>query len=64
MSTIDIPKYWTAKEALAVFEFIDEIREHIWSQYDTQIVAAMREERRTNAGLPMGAADFDDETVF
>ncbi len=64
MSTIDIPEYWTAKEALAVFEFVDEIRERIWSQYDTQIVAAIRQERRTNAGLPKAAADLDDEDIF
>ena len=64
MSTIDIPQYWTAKEALAVFEFVDEIRERIWSQYDTQIVAAMREERRTNTRSPKGAEGLDDEDIF
>ncbi len=64
MSTIDIPEYWTAKEALAVFEFVDEIRERIWSQYDTDIVAAMREQRRTSTDLPTAAADLDDKDIF
>ena len=50
MSTIDIPEYWTAKKALAMFEFIDEIRECIWNQYDIQIAEAMREDRRTDTG--------------
>ena len=64
MSTIDIPEYWTAKKALAMFEFIDEIRECIWNQYDIQIAEAMREDRRTDTGLPQGSEHFDDEDIF
>ena len=64
MSTIDIPEYWTAKEALAMFEFIDEIRECIWNQYDIQIAEAMREDRRTDTALPQGSEHFDDEDIF
>jgi hypothetical protein len=43
-----IPIYWSAEEALAVFEFIDELREAIWSRYGLAITEQLREERSTD----------------
>jgi hypothetical protein len=47
MTEIKIPDYWTPEQALAVVEFIDEIREAIFSQYQLQIIEQMRSERCT-----------------
>ena len=47
MTEIKIPDYWTPEQALAVLEFIDEIREAIFSQYQLQIMEQMRSERCT-----------------
>ena len=47
MTEIKIPDYWTPEQALAVLEFIDEIREAIFSQYQLQIIEQMRSERCT-----------------
>ena len=47
MTEIKIPDYWTPEQALAVVEFIDEIREAIFSQYQLQIMEQMRSERCT-----------------
>ena len=44
MSKITIPDYWTAHEARAVFEFLDELKEHIGAIYGTQIVELCRAE--------------------
>ncbi len=44
MSKITIPDYWTAHEARAVFEFLDELKEHIGAVYGTQIVELCRVE--------------------
>jgi hypothetical protein len=40
-----IPDYWTAEQATAVFEFVDEIREEILIRYRLQIMEYLREER-------------------
>jgi len=35
--TVEIPTYWTPEQAAAVFEFIHEIREQIWSVHGLYI---------------------------
>ena len=37
MTTPQIPDYWSPEEALAVFEFIDDLRERIWARYGLRI---------------------------
>jgi hypothetical protein len=36
------PPHWTPDEALAVFEFVDMLRDQIWNLYGTDIQAALR----------------------
>ena len=62
-----IPDYWSAEEALAVYEFIDALRDEIWSRYDLRLIELLRAERGTagvDRGEPHGADDFDDEVPF
>ena len=62
-----IPDYWSAEEALAVYEFIDALRDEIWSRYDLRLIELLREERGTageDRAEPHGADDFDDEVPF
>ena len=62
-----IPDYWSAEEALAVYEFIDALRDEIWSRYDLRLIELLRDERCTageDRGEPHGADDFDDKVPF
>ena len=34
--TVEIPVTWTAEQALAVWEMLDELREKIWARYSCQ----------------------------
>ena len=34
---LQIPTYWTAEQAFAVFQLVDDLREAIWQCYSTQI---------------------------
>jgi len=43
-----VPDHWSAQEALAVFEFIDAIREEIWCRYALSITEQLQAERSTN----------------
>ena len=37
MKTAPIPDYWSTEEALAIVDFLDALREHIWSRYGLRI---------------------------
>lgn len=39
-----LPSYWTARQALAVFECLELLQEHLWAQYGTQIQRAYRDD--------------------
>ena len=47
-----IPDYWSPEQALAVYEFLDDLRERIWDQYREQI----QEQYRIDCG---GGEDND-----
>ena len=51
MKPFVIPDYWTAEQALAVYDFIDAIRDEIWSRYEIQLIDIIKAEH---------SADRDD----
>jgi hypothetical protein len=53
---ITLPTHWSPEQAAAVFEMLDELREHIWARYGLQIQQVLRDERST--GIP-AAHDID-----
>jgi len=52
--TIEIPVTWTAEQALAVYEVLDELREKIWARYSCQLQDLLAEQQ------PYPDADNDD----
>jgi tRNA U34 5-methylaminomethyl-2-thiouridine-forming methyltransferase MnmC len=38
----NIPDYWSAEQALAVYEFILELQQQIWDQYELQLYELLR----------------------
>ena len=44
--TVEIPVTWTAEQALAVYQMLDELREKIWVRYSSQIQALMAEQQQ------------------
>lgn len=44
---ITLPTHWSPEQAAAVFEMLDELREHIWAGYGLQIQQVLRDERST-----------------
>ncbi|MDZ7751320.1 MAG: hypothetical protein U5S82_16930 [Gammaproteobacteria bacterium] len=53
-----IPDDWTPEQALAVYDFIDELRDAIWSRYDRQLVELMQQDRITTFEVD------DDDLIF
>jgi hypothetical protein len=56
---LGIPAYWTPQEALAVFELVDDLRDRIWSIYQTDLQQQMSQQRRSGAVEPIHI-DEDD----
>jgi len=57
-----IPTYWSPEAALAIFEFVDEMREIILRVYGTHIQDAARERGQSALTKPMVIPD--DELPF
>jgi len=55
----EIPAYWTPEQALAVFELLDDLREHIGAHYSVQLFELSREQH-LHASTD-GADDTDTE---
>ena len=43
---VEIPVTWTAEQALAVWEILDQMREKIWIRYSSQMQKLMAEGQR------------------
>ena len=59
---IALPTDWSPEQAVAVFEILDELREHIWAHYGLQIQQVLREQRSTMIPAADGI-DIDDAEV-
>ena len=55
--SITLPTHWSPEQAAAVFEILDDLREHVWARYGLQIQQVLRDERST----AITAADDIDE---
>ena len=45
--SITLPTHWSPEQAVAVFEILDDLREHVWAHYGLQIQQVLRDERGT-----------------
>lgn len=59
---ITLPTHWSPEQAAAVFEMLDELREHVWARYGLQIQQVLRDERST-AISAAGDIAIDDADV-
>ena len=50
---VTLPAHWSPEQAVAVFEILDNLREHVWARYGLQIQQVLRDER----GMAVSTAD-------
>jgi len=60
-----IPDDWSPQQAIAIYEFLDEVRERIWDRYQDHII----EQFQIDCGIEPGEAQlelfpFNDELPF
>lgn len=59
-----IPDYWSPEQALAVYEFLDELRDRVWDRYREQIHEQCRIDRDEDDDAQLNLFAFDDEIPF
>jgi hypothetical protein len=59
-----IPDYWSPEQALAVYEFLDELRDRVWDRYREQIQEQCRIDRDEDDDAQLDLFAFDDEIPF
>jgi len=57
---LPIPDYWTPEQAIAVFELVDDLREAIWSIYQTNLQDLTRQQRQSP---PVDHIDIGDDDL-
>ena len=60
-STIELPLDWTPDQALAVFEALGALREHLWACYGMEIQQALRLQQ--SGPEPYMPTNIDDSDV-
>jgi hypothetical protein len=58
--TVEISRFWTPEEALAVFELIDDIRDKILALHGEQLREALKHQRGCGDSGESGDAADDD----
>jgi hypothetical protein len=56
---IEVPTYWTAEEALAVFELVDALHDRIWSTYRDELQELICQQRKNHTPEPFQIDDDD-----
>jgi hypothetical protein len=62
--TLRLPDYWTPAEALAVYEFLNDLADAIWNRYEVALLEQLRSERDDGDSSQPDLFDFDDPIPF
>ena len=63
-NTLTIPQHWSAEQALAVYELLNDIQAQIWKQYDLKLIALLRPDPDEINDGQLDLFEFDDEIDF
>lgn len=64
MPPFEIPDHWSAQEALAVYQLLNDIAEQIWERYDLQIIELLRPELDRDDDEQLDLFDFNDDIPY
>ena len=61
MKTLKITTHWTAEEADAIYQCLDDLKEAIWQCYDEEIINVQKQKQYDESKVD---DDFFDEVNF
>lgn len=63
-NSLHIPQHWSPEQALAVFEFLEELSSLLWDQYDQQLIKLLQPELDQEPSNQLDPFDPNDEIPF
>ena len=60
MTTLQIPDHWSAEQALAVWELLDDIAGIVWDRYELQLIELIQSELCEGESDQLDLFDPDD----
>ncbi len=64
MTTIEIPSHWSAEQALAVWDLLDEIARLVWDRYELPLIELLRPDLEEEQHAQPDLFDPDDDIPF
>lgn len=64
MKPFAIPDNWTAEQAMAVIDLLDELHTHIWAKYEIQLLNAYRVDLQPPPADGEQGVPFVDDELF
>ncbi len=64
MTTVQVPEHWSAEQALAVWEFLDEVTRRVWDRYEVQLIELIRADLDRDDDTQLDLFDPDDTIPF
>ena len=61
ISTLTIPQHWSAEQAMAVWEFLDEVARCVWDRYELPLVELIKAELDQEPSDQLELFDPNDE---
>lgn len=60
----DIPDYWSPDQALAIFDFLNDLQQRIWNHYQLQIIEVLQHDLGEANTNQLDLFEFNDEIPF
>ena len=64
MIPFDIPDDWSPEQALAVYEMLDALRDHIWERYQLQLIELLAPDTDEDNTSQLDLFELNDEIPF
>jgi hypothetical protein len=64
LKPFEIPQHWSPEQALAVFEFLEQLLSLLWDQYQQPLIQLLQPELDPDTSNQLDLFDFNDEIPF
>ncbi len=64
MTSVQVPDHWSAEQALAVWDLLDEIARCVWDRYELPLIELLRPDLEEAQHAQPDLFDPDDEIPF
>ena len=64
MTSVQVPDHWSAEQALAVWELLDEVTRRVWERYEVQLIERIQADLGQDDDPQLDLFDPDDTIPF